>query len=127
MCSDIMFRVAGCSTDFTPTVLNNFFRSKIQSREYPGIVPQQGATVAGVLYFDLSVEAIQRLDVFEGEMYHRQKVEVITENHGSASAMTYVIKPQYTNLLTDKEWSFSEFLAVGKVQFEETYFGFHEL
>lgn len=127
MCSDIMFRVAGCKTDYTQASLNNFFRSKIQNREYPGIVPHHGARVSGVLYFDISTEAIERLDVFEGEMYLRQKVEVINDENNSVTAMTYVIKPQYLNILSDKEWSFDEFLAGGKEKFEESYFGFQKL
>jgi gamma-glutamylcyclotransferase (GGCT)/AIG2-like uncharacterized protein YtfP len=127
MCSDIMFKVAGCRVDFSQASLNNFFRSKIRDKEYPGIVPQTGALVPGILYFDLSPEAIKRLDIFEGELYRRQEVEVITENHGSATAMTYVVKPQYRDLLTDEEWSFSYFLAFGKKKFEETYLGFQDL
>ena len=127
MCSDIMSRVAGCKTDCTQASLNNFFRSKIQSREYPGIIPQQGARVPGVLYFDISAEALERLDVFEGEMYQRQEVEVINDKNDSVTAMTYIIKPQYRDILTDKEWSFSEFLTVGKEKFEESYFGFQEI
>ncbi len=124
MCSDIMIKVSGCHADFSPARLNNFFRSNIRDREYPGITPRSGAMVTGVLYHNLSFEAIQRLDVFEGELYQRQFVEVVTERHGILKVMTYVIKHQYRNLLTDEEWSFNYFLAVGKKRFEETYTGF---
>lgn len=122
-----MFRVAGCKTNYTQATLNNFFRSKIHNEEYPGIIAQANAVVSGILYFDLAAKAIGCLDLFEGEMYQRQEVEVIMENQDQATAMTYVIKPRYQHLLTDKEWSFSEFLAVGKARFEESYFGFQEL
>ncbi len=124
MCSDIMIKVAGCRADFSPARLNNFFRSNIREREYPGITPRPGTMVTGVLYLNLSSEAIQRLDVFEGELYERQSVEIDTEHHGILKAMTYVIRPQYQYLLTDEEWSFNSFLAVGKKKFEKTYFGF---
>ncbi len=127
MCSDIMFRVAGGKTDSTQATLNNFFRSKMHNEEYPGIIARPKATVPGVLYFHLSAEAIQRLDDFEGEMYQRQQVEVIAEDFVLVTAMTYVIKDRYRHFLTDKEWSFNEFLAVGKIKFEKTYFGFQEL
>lgn len=126
MCNDIMIKVAGCQADFSPARLNNFFRSNIRDREYPGITPRSGAVVAGVIYHNLSFEAIQRLDAFEGELYQRQSVEVVTERHGILKVMTYVIKPQYKDLLTDEEWSFNYFLAVGKKRFEETYFGFQD-
>jgi gamma-glutamylcyclotransferase (GGCT)/AIG2-like uncharacterized protein YtfP len=126
MCSDIMVKVAGCQADSSPALLNNYFRSNIRDREYPGITPRPGTMVTGVLYLNLSSEAIQRLDTFEGELYQRQFVEVVTEHHGMLKAMTYVIKPQYRDLLTDEEWSFTYFLAVGKKRFEETYFGFQD-
>lgn len=127
MCSDIMFKVANQRIDFTQANLSNFFRSKITNREYPAIVEQQGALVPGVLYFDLSVEALHRLDLFEGDMYRRQKVEVITAKDGPTSAMTYVIKPQHAALLTGAEWDFADFLIVGKEKFKETYFGFQDM
>lgn len=126
MCSDIMFRVAGCEAHFSPASLNNHFRSNIRDREYPGITPRPGYIVTGVLYFNLSSEAIQRLDAFEGKLYRREFVEVVAEQHRVIEAMTYVIKPQYRDLLTDEEWSFNYFLAVGKKRFEETYVGFQD-
>lgn len=126
MCSDIMFKVAGCQSDFSSACLNNYFRSNIRDKEYPGITARSGTMVTGVLYLNLSSEAIQRLDVFEGELYQRHFVEVVTEHQGAIEAMTYVIKPQYRDLLTDEEWSFDYFLAVGKKRFEETYFGFQD-
>jgi gamma-glutamylcyclotransferase (GGCT)/AIG2-like uncharacterized protein YtfP len=126
MCSDIMSKVTDCHLDYCQAVLNNFFRSKMHGREYPGIVEQPEAQVSGVLYRKLSPKALQRLDAFEGEMYQRQEVEVMTKEHGIAVAMTYVIKPRYRDQLTDEEWDFSYFLAFGKKIFEKTYFGFQQ-
>jgi len=122
-----MFKVTGGEADFAQATLHGFFRSKIADREYPGIIPQQGDSVSGILYFDLSQEAIERLDAFEGEMYRRQDVETILKNGDLSTAMTYVIKPHYSDLLTSEEWSFSHFLTVGKIKFEKTYFGFQEI
>lgn len=127
MCSDIMFNAAGYKLHFSQALLRDFFRSKISNEEYPGIIPQPGSVVAGVLYFDLPIEAIKRLDVFEGEMYGRQEEMVITEKHQQVTAMTYVIKPQYRDLLTGEEWIFSDFLADGKKKFEKSYFGFQDI
>lgn len=126
MCSDIMFKVADCQLDYCQAVLNNFFRSKMHGREYPGMVEQPKAQVSGVLYYNLSPEALKRLDAFEGEMYQRQAVEVLSKEHGPARAMTYVIKPRYRDQLTDEEWDFDYFLAFGKKKFEKTYFGFQQ-
>ena len=127
MCRDIMFKVADCRVDSDQAILHNFFRSKIQNEEYPGIAPRPGAVVSGVLYLGLVPEAIHRLDIFEGELYERQEVEVMSENHGSARAMTYVIKPSYRDLLTGENWSYGYFLAVGKEKFKATYLGFRAI
>ena len=126
MCSDIMTRVAGCHADCIQATLHNFFRAKIHHEEYPGIVSQQNRMVTGVLYFDLSARAIHRLDLFEGEAYNRQEVEVVTKDTRRTTAMTYVITPEYRHLLTDREWNYSDFLSAGKKKFEKSYFGFHQ-
>ena len=127
MCSDIFVKVAGCQAEYAQATLDNFFRAKICGREYPGIIHRPQATVVGVLYFDLSDKALERLDAFEGEMYLRENVDVKAEHHGLVTAMTYVVKPQYRAILTEEAWSYQEFLAVGKAKFVETYFGFGEL
>ncbi len=126
MCSDIMFKVAGCQVESSQAVLHNFFRSKMQGREYPGIVEQPKSQVTGVLYGNLSPEALQRLDAFEGQMYQRREVEVMTKERGITMAMTYVIKPRYRDQLTGEAWDFRYFLAFGKKKFEKTYFGFQQ-
>lgn len=127
MCADIMHRVAGCRAQSAEAVLMAFHRSKIIREEYPGIVPRPESKVSGVLYFRLPDEAIRRLDIFEGELYARQEVEVILPEHGVCHAMTYVIKPRYRDRLSDEEWSYAHFLAVGKARFEKDYFGFEKI
>ncbi len=122
-----MLQAAGQQTHFTTATLKNFFCSKIRDREYPGIIPQAGTIVSGVLYYNLESEAIHRLDVFEGDMYQRKNVDVITDTKGSTKAMTYVIKPQHIDLLTGEEWNFEDFLTKGKEKFKETYFGFQDI
>lgn len=127
MCSDIMFSVADTRLEYTEAVLKDFFRSKIRNEEYPGIIPQPGALVTGVLYFNLPLPAICRLDLFEGEFYARQKVLVATKKSHSTEAMTYIVKPQYRDILTNQEWSYEHFLTSGKKKFLHAYFGFDDI
>lgn len=127
MCSDIMFKVADCRSEFVEAVLRDFFRSGIRAEEYPGIVTQPGTEVSGVLYLNLPAKAIKRLDGFEGEMYSRQEVNVISDNIGLTKAMAYVFKPKYKHLLTNEPWSYSRFLAVGKPKFEAAYMGYKSI
>lgn len=127
MCSDIMFPVAGCRPSYTRAILKDYFRSGIMNEEYPGITPQPGALVTGIVYFNLPSAAIKRLDVFEGELYARQHIQVETEEPGLIESMTYVIKPEHSGILSWREWSYEHFLTSGKTKFKEAYFGFDEL
>jgi gamma-glutamylcyclotransferase (GGCT)/AIG2-like uncharacterized protein YtfP len=127
MCDDIMFAVVNCQLERSNAVLKGYYRTKVQNEEYPGIIPQSDSQVDGVLYLDLPEAAIEQLDVFEGEYYDRQGVQIYSEKFGETDAMTYVVKPQYCHLLTYTEWSFADFLEVGKQKFERAYFGFRDI
>jgi gamma-glutamylcyclotransferase (GGCT)/AIG2-like uncharacterized protein YtfP len=127
MCSDIMYKVAGCRPDSVPASLKDFFRSRIRGEEYPGIILQPGSRVEGILYLDLPSPAMERLDRFEGEQYLRQEVQVSTERHGLCAAATYVIHPQHKDILTGEPWSYEHFLATGKTRFLSAYLGFREI
>ncbi len=78
----------------------------------------------GVIYLDLTAEAIDRLDIFEGKHYNDKMCRLSLKIMALSTAMTYVIKPRYRDLLTGEEWSFSDFLAVGKKKFEKSFLGF---
>lgn len=125
MCNDIMFGVAGCEAESSTAILKDYYRSKIQNEEYPAIIPRLNAQVEGTLYLNLKNASIARLDVFEGEYYDRQVVQVWIDEYVAKTAMVYVFKPQYQNLLTYSEWSYTEFLEVGKQKFKDVYFGFN--
>ena len=86
-----------------------------------------GNRVKGVLYFNVDPTALMRLDNFEGEYYERSEVSVQTESNTIVSAMTYIIKPQYRQLMTGTAWSYEEFLHTGKRQFEMHYVGFAKI
>lgn len=127
MCADIMFRVAGCKVQSTESVLADFHRSRIKLEEYPGIFPLPGDSVPGILYFNLPDEAIRRLDIFEGELYDRQAVEVVSAEFGACRAMAYIVKPCYHDRISNVDWSFDHFLATGKAKFEQAYLGFEKI
>ena len=127
MCDDIMFAVVNCQLERSNAVLKDYYRSKVHNEEYPGIIPQSNSQVDGVLYLGLAEAAIERLDVFEGEYYNRQVVQVRSEKFGETEGMTYVVRPQYRHILTYTEWSLTHFLEVGKQKFEMAYFGFGDI
>ncbi len=107
--------------------LDGFFRSQVVEETYPGIFPKTDCYVEGVVYFNLTQSAIERLDAFEGEYYARSQIEVRCEGASNVSAMAYIIKPSYQHLLTGNEWSYEEFLTRGKQEFLDKYIGFNTI
>lgn len=127
MCNDIMARVAGYHPRGLPATLVGYHRSRVRNEEYPGIFPQPGCQVKGILYLDIPPRALERLDQFEGDYYHRSEVDVVGEDTTLHRAMTYIIKHEYQALLTNEEWSYADFLAVGKTKFLQDYLGFYKI
>lgn len=127
MCEDIMSAVAAARAPFVPARLDGYRRAPVSGEDYPGILPADGASVAGVLYLDLPPSAWPRLDGFEGEEYRREAVQVELEDGRTVSAWTYVFKPEYRHRLAAGEWDFAHFMRHGKARFEARYLGFARL
>lgn len=70
--------------------LDGFARFAITGETYPGMVVQPGASVAGILYFDVDQPDIAALDAFEGEDYRRDTVRVARDANGEVEAQTYI-------------------------------------
>lgn len=127
MSPDIMARVAGCRLAALSATLADYRRSLVKDEVYPGICENAAGQVDGILYLAVPAAALQRLDVFEGEMYERREVVVEGEGGAVRAAMTYVFRPAYLHLLTGIPWDFNQFLASGKKRFEDGYSGFGEI
>jgi len=124
MCEDIMTLVCGLAVRGEAATLLDHARHPVRDEDYPGMVPDLGQQVGGVLYRDLPATALCRLDDFEGEMYTRQRVSVLLESGELQSAWTYVFRPAYEGLLQPGDWDFQRFLTEGKARFERHYLGF---
>jgi gamma-glutamylcyclotransferase (GGCT)/AIG2-like uncharacterized protein YtfP len=122
MCADIMYQVAGCRPTAVAATLSGYCRSRLQGRDYPAIFPAAGGVVTGILYLDLAKEALRRLDIFEGELYCREELEVTASTRQPAQA--YVLRPEHHRLLSGEPWDFAAFQKNGKQAFCRTYLGF---
>lgn len=105
----IMQRVCGRRHFSQPAILSGYARYGLRGKSYPGIVAEENATVAGVLYLGLRPAAWRRLDAYEGDFYVRQRVQVETENGQPLSAWTYVIPENKRHLLLGHDWSLLQF------------------
>lgn len=76
---------------------------------YPGIVPEKGARVSGVLYQGLNRAQLTKLDAYEGEQYRRQRVRVDVAQGQAEQAWTYTLQPRYYHRIAGKGWSLEQF------------------
>ena len=127
MDADIMGRVTGSAYQSQEATLQEYSRRTVRGEVYPAIIKQSGCCVDGVVYFNISLLDIDRLDKFEGSLYERIEVEVIFNNGERVSSHTYVISTKSAHLLSNDNWSYDNFLAKHKNQFQNGYCGYDEL
>lgn len=85
-----------------PAWLDGYARFAVRDETYPGMVAQAGASVAGVLYFDVAPSDVAALDAFEGIEYRRDTVRVTLDTGEAVGAAAYVyLQPQK---LSDSPW-----------------------
>ncbi len=127
MCPDIMETVAKQHCKSGKAAIKGYRRLKGSNQHYPGLISHFDGRVEGRVYFDISSTSWQRLDLFEGEMYTRERVEIELENGDVISAYTYVVKDKYRNYLSTEDWDFDEFLQTGKDAFINGYGGYNDI
>ncbi|MCB1961109.1 MAG: gamma-glutamylcyclotransferase [Rhodocyclaceae bacterium] len=117
MCADIFHAVSGQRLAGTPATLAGFARHPVRGESYPAIAPAPAAGVAGQLYRGLSAAALSRLDAFEGALYQRQRVTVVTPDDAPRTAWAYVIHPGQVARLADGDWDFAHFVTTARASF----------
>jgi len=117
-------RIVSERCDSAPATLAGYSRRAIVGEPYPGIVAAETERVAGVVYFDLSPEALERLDAFEGEWYRRTAETLILEDGATVEAEVYVMRDAFFHLLTETPWSVEQFADSGLERFAAEYAGF---
>ncbi len=107
--------------------LLHYVRRRVSGEVYPAIIAQPGGAVAGVIYFDVSPAAMARLDRFEGDLYQRAEVAVISDAGESMTTQTYVIAADSAHKLSDDDWNYEVFMVNHKQIFQDDYCGYAEL
>ncbi len=126
MCKDIMASVVGTPLRSTPAILPGYRCFCVRDEQYPGVIfaENEGSTVEGIIYHDITPHGWARLDRFEGEMYDRSAVTVRYDKGGEARVYCYVFRPQFQHRLTTTPWEYDDFLRNGKQLFQNQYGGF---
>ena len=118
MDSDIMTQVCGASYQSSKATLSGYVRKLVHGEIYPAIVREAGGCVDGMIYYNVSSQAFDRLDKFEGELYDRVKVIVICEDGLRVAAFSYVIRANCANRLSTDDWDYENFLHKDKPLFQ---------
>jgi hypothetical protein len=123
MIPDVMYAVAAREFRFKNAILRGYARFTVKGESYPGIIPVTDAVTEGIIYFDVDKLSLWRLDAFEGDLYQRTPVLIEMEGGEILNAEAYVVKPEFRNHLSSKEWNVKEFAQKHLEAFLETYQG----
>jgi len=124
---EIMATVSGAAHRSERATLVDYVRKILEGEVYPAIIRREGARVGGIVYFDVTPKAVDRLDAFEGPIYVRTDVVAIGYDEGPIPCHTYVLKASCADRLSNDDWSFETFLKRRKNVFQRTYRGFQTL
>ncbi|KAI9149335.1 AIG2-like protein D [Paramyrothecium foliicola] len=100
---------------FTPAILDDYCRHRVQQAAYPGIIPEEGHCVRGMYATGLTDANMQKLDYFEGSEYRRDQVKVTLLKEQDGQEVKGEVKETsvyvflYPNDLEEKEWDFEHF------------------
>jgi len=114
MFDTVWSRVVADSYDRSEAILQGYDRKGVLGEVYPVIVPSSASSrVEGIVYRDVSLADLARLDQFEGEYYFRKTALVVTEEMETLAAEIYVLKEEYYTIISPREWDLDYFSTTG--------------
>ncbi len=92
MFPEVWARVLGEGHEGIPARLTGFKRFRISGEDYPGAVKSSADDfVRGIVYMSVSESDMEMLDLYEGELYRRETVTVITDGGESVDSVIYIM------------------------------------
>jgi len=98
-------RVAGEECERQRTVLQGYEARKLRGVNFPGLVEAPGVRTEGLLYRDVSAEAMARLDAYEDDFYTRVALPVELEDGTTVEAEVYLIVPENRSMVLPERWT----------------------
>lgn len=105
----IFSAITGVTPARQSAVLHGYACYRVKRALYPGVMVSGQGLVPGTLYHGLNPGAINKLDRYEGDLYERQQLRVITDEGQPITAWVYVIKRDCRHLLTRDTWLYEEY------------------
>ena len=85
-------------------VLHGYEARRLCGVTFPGLVECEGGITTGLVYFDVSLAALARLDAYEDDFYERVPVPVVLENSTTLMAETYLVLPANREVVLAEKW-----------------------
>lgn len=105
----VMQAVTGRAFKCANATLTGFVRYQVRGQVFPGIIRHNDMEVEGAVYFSIDTDSLQRLDIFESDIYSREAVTVKLDNNRLITAYTYTVSPGHKNILTNRAWDLEQF------------------
>ena len=105
----VMLAVIGRHPRGQPAEVRGYGAFEVRRAEYPGLRPTPRQITGGRVYFGLTATELAVLDRFEGQLYRRGRLTVLTGDGRRRGAWVYVVKPSRRQCLTPRRWSLREF------------------
>ncbi len=83
---------------------------KVRNKEYPGVVRSSNSETVGVLYTDVGEEELEELDLFEGDLFERRRLNIIQQDNEKCNAWVYIVPDKNKDKLTKEPWDLEDFL-----------------
>ncbi|MBY4678947.1 gamma-glutamylcyclotransferase family protein [Marinobacterium arenosum] len=94
-----------------PAVLSGYRCRRVRNAAYPAVVRDPSERTAGILYQGVDAEALIRLDDYEGAIYQRLLLEVVTDDGKQHTAWVYCLVDHSHGLLSNTPWNLERFIA----------------
>ena len=98
---EVVSALLGRTPTHTAATLPSHARFALREREYPGLVPAEGASTSGILWEGISPGEFEILDHYESDLYECRQLAIFPGAGKTArDASVYVVPARYRNLLT---------------------------
>ena len=102
--AEVWLAVAGRACAAEPARLPGWACFRVRGADYPGVLPRAGAATLGTLYRGVDAGMLARLDSYEGALYRRERLRVVTLAGAATLAWVYVVRPEHADRLGDEAW-----------------------
>lgn len=106
---EVMRAVTGREFAARPARLAHYSRHCLRGRSFPGIRPNPGASVDGLVFLGTDPQTLRQLDAFEDSFYYRDAVTVRLDDGSECTAQAYIVREDSYGLLLPEAWSLEDF------------------